>query len=601
MFSFSTFVFGQQRIHHSLWNSAQYYSNFSSNNLDCSNDSWKLVFYDEFDGNTINTTKWFTYRPTSNGTDNSAYSRGINNGTFSGLFVDSNVEVNNGTLKLHVKKESNTWYGETFNYSASIINSKFNHRYKYGRFEARIKMHKGGGFFPAFWLFNGHEIDIIEYKGVLTPTEFRGTLHGYWANGGHAEDGYSIKKVNGNNVDFSQNFHVYAVEWSPHKIEWFVDGHLVRTFYRYKRARLSFSYIDGTPYLYSFNEYLDCHNYQGAGDIYDSKVMGDNALNIILNTGINNNSQKFGAIKDSDFPSFMEVDYVRVYQKIPQTGKVDLCSGEISGSDEICFNGQQTYTFNTFDGENSTVTWTTSSNLNIINSSNNVITVNPTSSTFTSGWIEATVNFTHAPCSTKIFKKYLYMGSLIEGTYVSGGYNSNPLNTVNFSNSNSFNITLDNPTNIYTWQLSSGNAYLGGVNWNPQTVQIASGSSSASVNIFTNTNCGLISRTVAFVHTGGWYRISPNPSSNYIYIEAEEDYQVEYSDENGELTTQLIQPSILKTTLYNFNTSEKVLEQATLQPVKNMNLDIGSLPLGQYVLHIKNEYNTTTHQIMIER
>lgn len=96
--------------------------------------------------------------------------------------------------------------------------------------------------------------------------------------------------------------------------------------------------------------------------------------------------------------------------KTPQTGKVDLCSGEINGNDEICFTGQESYTFDTFDGENSNVTWTVSTNLNIINTSDSIITVTPTSTAFTTGWIKATVNFTHAPCSTKTYTKTLYAG-----------------------------------------------------------------------------------------------------------------------------------------------------------------------------------------------
>ncbi len=563
-------------------------NNFLTSNLDYSNDAWKLVFYDEFDGTAIDTDTWYTFSPDGgpncNGTDNCFWTRGRQGGDFKALFLDNNIEVDNGLLKLHVKKEETIWYDSTFDYSAAMIWSKPNFQFLYGRFESRIKMHKGGGFFPAYWLYGTHEIDIIEYPGGKTPTEYPTTVHG---NG--KQDPHRITSINGNSIDLSQGFHTYVVEWSPHKVEWFVDGHLVRTFYRYQKKR------------FLGNTYVKCNNYNSTGTFRESKLMGEVSMSVIFNTSVMKNINKYGVIDDNDFPSTMEVDYIRVYQKIPQSGKVDLCDGEIEGSDEICYTGQETYTFSTLDGENSTVTWTTSPNLNVINTSNNEITIEPTSSVFTSGWIEATVDFVHAPCSTKTFTKNLYAGQLIEGTYVSGSTTQKTLQSVNFSNSNSFNITLDNPTNTYTWQLSSGNAAFGNPNANPQWVQIISGSSSASFNISTSTDCGLISRTVAFVHTSGWYRISPNPSSNYIYIEAEEDYEVQYSDETGEVTTQLIQPSFSKVTLYNFNNGEQVFEQNAYQSVKNMTLDISHLPAGQYVLHIDNEYNTTTHQIIVER
>ncbi|MFK7949163.1 MAG: family 16 glycosylhydrolase [Saprospiraceae bacterium] len=604
LFSFISISFGQvnwnniqQDTKKKFFTSWQKYTYFPYSNLECSGEPWKLVFSDEFDGTTINTNTWYTFSPDGGnctaGLDDCFWARGRdgdNGGNFKGLFRDQNIDVNNGSLKLHVKKESNTWYGVDFDYSASMIWSKANSQFKYGKFEARIKMHAGGGFFPAFWLFSvsGKEIDIIEYKGGKKLTEFPTTIH-RWSPS-HLQDVYSVKSIGTNTIDFSKGFHTYSVTWDPHIIIWYVDNIEVRRFYRYQTKRW-----DGVIIPF------DCSNYKSNPKLRESLFMDDARTSIILNTSIIEDDDRLGAIDDNDFPSYMEVDYVRVYQRFPQTGKVDLCSGEISGSDEICFNGEQTYNFNTFDGESSTVTWTTSSNLNIVSTSNNIITVNPTSSTFTSGWIEANVNFTHAPCSTKTFKKFLYGGGLIEGTYISGSYNSQPLHTVNFSNSNSFTINLDNPLNTYIWQLTSGSANIGGTNWNPQTLQIASGSSSASVNISTNTDCGLISRTVAFVHTGGWYRVSPNPSSNFIYIKAEEDYEVEYSDKNGELTTQLIQPSFSKVTLYNLNSGEPIFEQNAYQPVKNMTLDIAHLSTGQYVLHIKNEHNISTHQIMIER
>ena len=593
-----------------MWNNAQYNGNFPQSKLDCSNESWKLVFYDEFDGNSIDVTKWFTYRPTSNGTDNSAYSRGINDGEFKGLFVDSNVEVDNGKLKLHVKKETTTWFGETFGYSAAIINSKYNHQYKYGKFEARIKMHKGGGFFPAFWLFNGYEIDIIEYKGIMDAKKFPATLHRYWTDNGvslHKQDPYSIKRVNGNRVDFSQNFHIYAVEWSPHKIDWFVDGNLVRTVYRYRQDKQKIKYIDGNAYIYSIKEYVDCDNYQNITPIDESKVMGDAPLNIILNTSINDNPVKFGTIDDNDFPSFMEIDYVRVYQKVPQTGKYDLCGGTIDGLEEICFGGQETYTFN---GDLDNITWTTSTNFNIINTSSNSIIVSPTNNGFSTGWVKATVDFVHAPCSTKTYTKTLYAGNLITGTINQSTpvYSSQTLQTVNFITANTgntfttFNVELDNPTNTYDWQITSGNGSIGGTNWNPQLITIPPNSTSLSYEISTTTDCGNISRTVAFVPTSGWYRISPNPASDFIQIQAVDDFEVLHSDENGNLTNTIIRPQIQKVELYELHSETKILETNSNTPQKILSLDIGNISKGNYILRIYDENNfIINYNILIER
>ena len=159
-FSFLNINLGQQNNSNNLWTSWQYNGNFPQSNLDCSTEDYKLVFYDEFDGTAIDTDTWFTFSPDGgpgfNGTDNCFWARGRSGGSFWGLLIDQNVEVNNGLLKLHVKKEPNVWFGVDFNYSAAMIWAKPQHEYLYGRFEARIKMHNGTG----LWLVKNMSIDI---------------------------------------------------------------------------------------------------------------------------------------------------------------------------------------------------------------------------------------------------------------------------------------------------------------------------------------------------------------------------------------------------------------------------------------------------------
>jgi beta-glucanase (GH16 family) len=590
----SNFGFGQQqgntknpeRIRWTPW---QTYSTFPSSNLDCSNQSWKLVYYDEFEGTAINTSDWYTFSPDGgvncSGTDNCFWARARGGGNFWGLFMDDNVEVDNGMLKLHVKKEPNTWFGVNFNYSAGVIWAKQD--FQYGKFEARIKMHKGGGFFPAFWLTSSTEMDIIEYPGGKTPKKYGITL---WGQGSTISDIHQVTDVNGNVIDFSQGFHVYSAEWTPHKAEFFVDGYLVREFYRYQR-KLPIG-VQG----------VDCDTYQSSGKFRESLVMSDASKAIVFNTSVMFDEDKYGAIKDSDFPSTMEVDYIRVYQKTPQQGKYDLCGGTIEGLDDICYGGQETYTFS---GDYSNVTWTTSSNLNIIGTTANTVTVSPTTTGFSTGWIKATVDFIHAPCSTKTFIKNVQTGELINGT-INLNNSSQPLQTVNFISGNSgnsyttFNVDLDNTANTYNWQITSGNGTIGGTNWNPQLITIPPNSTSLSCEISTTTDCGIIARTVAFVISSGWYRISPNPANNYLNIATIADYEVEHSSDTGELTKTLIQPSFSKVTLFNFYTAEQVFEQNAFQPIKQMTVDIGHLPKGKYLLKITNELNTSTHQIIIE-
>src|SRR6185312_6088519 len=99
----------------------------------------------------------------------------------------------------------------------------------YGRFEARIKLPIGKGLWPAFWTLGDNiaqvgwpragEIDIMEYRGQ-NPTVQIGTAHGPGYSGGQGKSG-QIKLEHGTLAD---SYHVYAIEWDPDKIRWFLDG-----------------------------------------------------------------------------------------------------------------------------------------------------------------------------------------------------------------------------------------------------------------------------------------------------------------------------------------------------------------------------------------
>lgn len=99
----------------------------------------------------------------------------------------------------------------------------------YGRFEARIKLPVGQGIWPAFWLLGADletvgwpetgEIDILEFRGQEPNVLFH-SLHGPGYSAGNAVT--RRYEFPGGRLD--TDFHVYAVEWTPDTIEWFVDG-----------------------------------------------------------------------------------------------------------------------------------------------------------------------------------------------------------------------------------------------------------------------------------------------------------------------------------------------------------------------------------------
>ena len=199
----------------------------------------------------------------------------------------ANVTVENGVLIITAKQENL----DGKSYTSARITTKGLLDQQYGRFEARIKLPIGKGIFPAFWMLgddeNGTlvwpeigEIDIMEYVGDK-PTQVFGTIHGPGFSGAASIS----KKYDLLNSRFDNQFHVFGVEWSPNRINWYVDGDLYQSL---------------TP-----KDVEDETN--GAG-----RWVFNRPFHIILNVAVGGNLP--GAPNaNTTFPQRMLVDYVRVY------------------------------------------------------------------------------------------------------------------------------------------------------------------------------------------------------------------------------------------------------------------------------------------------
>ncbi|HKB56797.1 MAG TPA: glycoside hydrolase family 16 protein [Lacunisphaera sp.] len=105
----------------------------------------------------------------------------------------------------------------------------------YGRIEARLKLPRGQGIWPAFWMLGDRidkvpwpacgEIDVVELIGHK-PGTLHGTLHGPGYSGQH---GLTKSTVLSNNADFADAYHVFAVDWRPGRIDWLLDGKIYHT------------------------------------------------------------------------------------------------------------------------------------------------------------------------------------------------------------------------------------------------------------------------------------------------------------------------------------------------------------------------------------
>ena len=189
---------------------------------DIEDDGYTMIWNDEFDGNTLDTSKW-SYQ-----VGNGYYGWGNYEQEY---YTKDNVTVSDGSLKITAKKESKGGCSYTSGRIRTITDDGEKlFTAKYGRFEARIKLPEGQGLWPAFWMMPADsvygswplsgEIDIMEARGRVLD-KVSGTIH--YGESGSNHRSNSGKYTFGEGQDIT-GYHVYSVEWSENTIIWYVDG-----------------------------------------------------------------------------------------------------------------------------------------------------------------------------------------------------------------------------------------------------------------------------------------------------------------------------------------------------------------------------------------
>lgn len=235
--------------------------------------TYELVWADEFDTDGApNSSNW-------------TYDLGNGDGGWGNaelqFYTDrpDNVEVVDGNLKITAKRESLSG----FNYTSARVKSEGKFEFQYGKVEARAKLPKGAGTWPAIWMLGSDyqtntwpacgEIDIMEHIGN-NPDVIYGTLHSPSSFGASQNSGtVSVAGV-------TDEFYVYGMEWTEDRITFTVDG---EPYYSYAPDEKN---ADTWPF--------------------------DKPFFLIMNVAMGGT---FGGDVDGNFTSgSMEVDYIRVYQ-----------------------------------------------------------------------------------------------------------------------------------------------------------------------------------------------------------------------------------------------------------------------------------------------
>ncbi|MDB5272654.1 MAG: carbohydrate-binding protein, partial [Chitinophagaceae bacterium] len=250
------------------------------------NDCPKLTWSDEFNGTSLDQSKW-NYQTGDGCPGNCGWG---NNELEYYTNTTSNVSVSGGSLALTARYQPN-YNGSGKNYTSGKLVTSGKFSQKYGRYEARIKAPSAASIWPAFWMLADNtnwpatgEIDILECLNA-NPTLWYGTLHYASTSGVHQSKGATWTSP----APLSDDYHVYAVEWSTTQISWFIDGTL-------RGTATKADVISG-----------------GGAWPFDNQNFF-----IILNVAVGGDFPGQTPIS-SQFPVSMLVDYVRVYSGDPCT------------------------------------------------------------------------------------------------------------------------------------------------------------------------------------------------------------------------------------------------------------------------------------------
>jgi beta-glucanase (GH16 family) len=235
----------------------------------------ELVWSDEFDGprGTPVDARYWTHELGGGGWGNRELQR----------YTDQpeNAALDgNGNLAIVARREADE-------YTSARLITHGKVEFAHGRVEARMRLPRGRGVWPAFWMLGSNlgatpwpgcgEIDIVENLGHDSRT-IHGTVHGPGYSG---REGIARSHVH--DVDLGEDFHVYGVDWEPDRVSWLLDGRVY--------GAVTVGDLDGRPWVHAHPFF------------------------ILLNLAVGG-EWPGDPDESTPFPATLLVDYVRVYRAV---------------------------------------------------------------------------------------------------------------------------------------------------------------------------------------------------------------------------------------------------------------------------------------------
>ena len=167
-----------------------------------SGTNYQLVWSDEFNGTSVDTSKWNKVGP---------WGHPVASGWANFSYLTSNVSEANGVATITAQKSGSNWTG-------GILSTNGLYQFEYGFVEVRAKLPTGQGFWPAIWLYGDNssldELDMMEFLGGDASTAYQS----YFDPSG------ALKQVQPKSSDWTSGYHLYGMLWAPGSLTYYIDG-----------------------------------------------------------------------------------------------------------------------------------------------------------------------------------------------------------------------------------------------------------------------------------------------------------------------------------------------------------------------------------------
>lgn len=573
----------------------------------CPEGEYHLVFHDEFDGNTLDLSKWKTSTSSPPPFDRTLWQNCTRELQY---YTDSNFVFQNGILQIIAKAEPIIYQGIiegddtiTCNNGEEILflpGEEFSEEFDFtsGRIEAvdsffaspkenfimeiRCRVPKGVGLWPAFWTWHIDEIDVFEYFGTKPGCETGSSTHfqsAYIKSPGGSDNTCTVTYNPPSVGDLTEDFHVYSVEVTEWYKKWFFDGTKIVT----------------APRFYTLPGPIPISNDCGVL-LPSNQVYAEDSLFVNLEEG-----RYFRPIANlaihpactpediTGLPAKFEIDYIRVYKRTREDDEQNLCYYELEGQETLCYGEKYDFVLNS-NVKDIEIKWTTSSNLSVDNTNEgNPVTVSVISSEGENGWIQAEVLGVGEFCPDSVFTINVETYVPFSGIINFDNSNQQTLYSVNFVPENYSHVVLNNTT-IESWEYVGGSGY---VSYTP---------GSNEFHVYTPTNgffqfraygiaegCGEVSRLFTFIcyGRGEAYTVSPNPATSEIKISVLAPEQtISYVNEGGSSETLIISPLIKGIKIFDVNSGTLINQNDYSTFLHETTINVGNLNPGNYMLEI---------------